>query len=354
MANAVLEQLLSSQNLSDKQAEELFTDIFNGQTDPAVFASLLTALRMKGEAPEEIAGAARAMVQAAVRFPRPEGLEIGEIVGTGGDCMKSINVSSISALCAAANGLTIVKHGNRSISSKTGASDVLQALGFNITPTPEESAQLLLRTGFAFCFAPLYHPSMRNVMPVRKALGTRTIFNILGPVTSPARPDYAVIGVYAPGLTVPIAQTLRALGMKRAFVAHGSGFDEVSAQGPTDYAQLFEDGTIRTGQFKPEDFGITKSYRVEEFQGGLPEDNAKLALNILSGHGTDAQNDMICANLTLLMLAGGRVQSIEEGMELARATLADGRAMAVVEAHREFAAGRMPDFTPARKAANQA
>lgn len=332
-----LEQLYAHQDLTSLQAEELFTDIFNGQTDPAVFASLLTALKMKGEAPQEIAGAAKAMVRAAVKFPRPADIEVGEIVGTGGDGMKSINVSTMSALAAAANGLKIVKHGNRSISSQTGASDLLSALGINITPTPQESAKLLDKTGFAFCFAPLYHPAMRNVMPVRKALGTRTIFNILGPVTNPARPDYAVIGVYAPKLVVPIARTLRELGMKRAFVAHGCGFDEVSVQGVTDYAQLHDDGEITTGQFHPSDFGITARYSVEDFRGGEPSENARLALDILSGRGKPAHNDMVCANLALLLVAGRKAKDIEQGMKMARETLAQGKALKVIQAHRAFA-----------------
>ena len=335
-----LEQLYRHQDLSALQAEELFTRIFNGETDPAVFASLLTALKMKGEAPQEIAGAARAMVRQAVHFPRPEGIEIGEIVGTGGDGMHSINVSTISALCAAANDLKIAKHGNRSVSSQTGASDLLTALGFDITPTPEQAAQLLMDTGFAFCFAQLYHPAMRHVMPVRKALGTRTIFNILGPVTSPARPDYAVIGVYAPGLIEPVAKTLRELGMKRAFVVHGCGFDEVCVTGSTDYAELRDDGTIVTGAFHLEDFGVCGRYEASDFAGGLPQKNAELALAILSGRGSRAHNDMVAANTALLLLAGWRVGTLAEGLALARETLEHGRALSVVEAHRAFAAKR--------------
>lgn len=332
-----LEQLYRHQDLSALQAEELFTQIFNGETDPAVFASLLTALKMKGEAPQEIAGAARAMVRQAVKFPRPAGIEIGEIVGTGGDGMHSINVSTISALCAAANGLKIAKHGNRSVSSQTGASDLLTALGFDITPTPQQASDLMMKTGFAFCFAQLYHPAMRHVMPVRKALGTRTIFNILGPVTSPARPDYAVIGVYAPGLIEPVAKTLKELGMKRAFVVHGCGFDEVCVTGKTDYAELKDDGRILTGSFTPADFGVTGAYAAEDFAGGLPETNAELALSILSGKGSRAHNDMVAANTALLLLAGRRVETLSEGLALARETLADGRALKVVEAHRAFA-----------------
>lgn len=346
-----LEQLYRRQDLSALEAEELFTKIFNGETDPAVFASLLTALKMKGEAPQEIAGAARAMVRQAVHFPRPAGIEIGEIVGTGGDGMHSINVSSISALCAAANGLKIAKHGNKSVSSQTGASDLLSALGFCITPTPEEAARLLMETGFAFCFAPLYHPAMRHVMPVRKALGTRTIFNILGPLTSPARPDYAVIGVYAPGLIEPVAKTLKELGMKRGFVVHGCGFDEVCITGRTEYAELREDGSIKTSFFTPADFGVTRSYDNEDFAGGLPAQNAELALAIVSGRGSRAHNDMIAANTALLLLAGNRVGTLSEGLNLAHETLAEARAMSVINAHRAFASKYAPQSAAAQKAA---
>ena len=346
-----LEQLYRRQDLSALEAEKLFTQIFNGETDPAVFASLLTALKMKGEAPQEIAGAARAMVRQAVRFPRPAGIEIGEIVGTGGDGMHSINVSTISALCAAANGLKIAKHGNKSVSSQTGASDLLSSLGFCITPSPEQSARLLVETGFAFCFAPLYHPAMRHVMPVRKALGTRTIFNILGPLTSPARPDYAVIGVYAPALIEPIAKTLKELGMKRGFVVHGCGFDEVCITGRTEYAELKENGTIKTSFFTPADFGVCCAYSNEDFAGGLPQNNADLALSILSGHGSRAHNDMIAANTALLLLAGNRVGTLSEGLKLARETLASASAMSIVEAHRAFASSCAPQSTAAQKAA---
>lgn len=332
-----LELLYARQNLTSAQTEELFTKIFNGETDPAVFASILTALKMKGEAPSEIAGAARAMVRAARPFPRPEGIEIGEIVGTGGDGKQSINVSTLAALGAASNGLYIAKHGNRSVSSKTGASDLLTALGFNISPDPEDAARLLTGCGFAFCFAQLYHTSMKNVMPVRSALATRTIFNILGPLTNPSHPDYAVIGVYDTSLIKPVAQTLRELGMKRGFVVHGSGYDEISVSGPSEYAELMEDGSIRTGRFTPQDFGINTLYTEDDVRGGLPEENARIALDVLSGKGKPAHNDMVCANMALLLLAGKRVHTIDEGVALARETLQTGRAMKIVQAHRDFA-----------------
>lgn len=332
-----LELLYASHDLTSEQTEELFAKIFNGETDPAVFASILTALKMKGEAPCEIAGAARAMVRAARRFPRPENMEIGEIVGTGGDGKQSINVSTIAALGAASNGLYIAKHGNRSVSSKTGACDVLAALGFEISSQPEMAAKLLCKTGFAFCFAQLYHTSMKNVMPVRSALATRTIFNILGPLTNPSHPDYAVIGVYDKALIKPVAQTLRELGMKRGFVVHGSGYDEVCVSGPSEYARLFDDGEIRMGRFTPADFGITTQYTEDDVKGGLPQENARIALDVLSGRGKPAHNDMVAANMALLLVAGNRVGTIEEGVNLARETLAAGRAMKIIEAHRSFA-----------------
>lgn len=336
--SAVLETLYKSGNLTSSQSESLFAEVFSGNTDPAVFASLLTALKIKGETPDEIAGAATAMVKAARVFPRDASYEVGEIVGTGGDGMHSINISSMTALCAAANGLKIAKHGNRSVSSQTGASDLLASLGFDISPAPEDSAKLLNETGFAFCFAQLYHPAMKNVMPVRRALATRTIFNILGPLTNPAHPDYAVIGVYTPELLEPVARTLKALGMKRAFVVYGSGFDEVCVHGTTEYAHLEEDGTITTGKFTPADFGITAKYTEEDFKGGVPEENAKIALRILAGRGTDAQRDVVCANLAVLLMAAGKTKTLLEGMQIGRDTLAQGRALEVVKAHRAFAA----------------
>ena len=210
-------------------------------------------------------------------------------------------------------------------------------MGFNIAPAPEQAAELLVRTGFAFCFAQLYHTSMKNVMPVRSALATRTIFNILGPLTNPSHPDYAVIGVYDTALIKPVAQTLKELGMKRGFVVHGSGYDEVSVSGPSEYARLYENGDIQTGRFTPADFGITAKYTEEDVKGGLPEENARIAQAVLSGRGKPAHNDMVCANMALLLLAGNRVQSIAEGVELARQTLATGRALGIVEAHRDFA-----------------
>lgn len=193
-----LENLYRGQSLSRAEAKSLFDDLFDGKLTEAQIASLVTALKMKGETAAEIGGAALAMSAAAEAFPAENRrhYEIGEIVGTGGDGAATINVSTMSAIAAAGMGLHIAKHGNRAVSSKSGASDVLEALGVDIEANPSESARLLEETGFAFCFAPLYHRAMRYAAPVRKSLATRTIFNLLGPLTNPAKPDYAVIGVY--------------------------------------------------------------------------------------------------------------------------------------------------------------
>lgn len=316
----------------------LFTQVFEGKIDPALLAGILTALKIKGETPEEIEGAARAMVAAAAHFPRPRGVEVGEIVGTGGDGMKTINVSTTTALLAAAAGLKIAKHGNRGVSSPTGASDLLTALGVDIRLTPDESAQLLDATGFCFCFAQLYHPAMRFAGPVRAALKTRTIFNILGPLTNPAHPDYALIGVYSPDLLETVAQTLRLLGVKRAYVVHGSGLDEAAVHGTTEIAELKEDGTIERSTLTPADLGAKRLYSIEEIKGGAPADNALITEAILAGKGTEAQQAFVTANLALLLKIGGLAKSLPEAVELARRTMASGKGLEVLNAHRAYAA----------------
>lgn len=333
-----MNKLYEGKSLSSEETEQLFAPIFSGTASESYTASLLTALKMKGESPEEVTGAAKAMIGAAVRFPRTTNEEVGEIVGTGGDNIGSINVSTTAALLAAANGLKIAKHGNRSVSSKTGASDLLEKLGVNIHMDGSQDREALDKTNFAFCFAQVFHPAMRFVMPVRKALATRTIFNILGPLTNPAHPDYAVIGVYSADLILPIAKALKQLGLKRGFVVHGSGMDEVAVHAPTQYARIEDNGNIVQGIFTPKDFGITTRYSLEDIKGGTPEENAQITLDILSGNGTQAQKDIVCANLTLLLLAGKKVDSITEGMKLARESLADGRALKVLQMHREITA----------------
>lgn len=337
---SLLDHLCQGHDLSAAEAESLFKDVFEGKVDPSLLAGLLIALKIKGEKPAEFEGAARAMLGAAAHFPRPA-LEIGEIVGTGGDGRHTINASTTAALLAASAGLHIAKHGNRGVSSKCGASDLLTALGADIHMSPEESARMLSKTGFCFCFAQLYHPAMRFAGPVRGALKTRTLFNILGPLTNPARPDYALIGVYAPELLEPAAETLRRLGMKRAFVVHGSGLDEAAVHGDTLVAHLSDDGTIRNYTLTPEDLGAEKRYDISEIQGGDAAENAFITEAILSGGGTPAQKAFVAANLALLLLIGNRADTLPEAVELAHTVMASGAGMEVLQAHRAAAGQRM-------------
>ena len=331
-----LETLYHRQSLTAAETQSLFDDVFAGRMEPAMLASLLTALKIKGETPEEIRGAATAMLGAARPFPKIA-TEVGEVVGTGGDGCGSINVSTMTALAAAGCGLRIAKHGNRGVSSPSGASDVLTALGVDISPTPEESAELLERTGFAFCFAQAYHPAMRFAGPVRKALGTRTIFNILGPLTNPAHPDYALIGVYDPSLLQTMADTLKGLGVKRAMVLHGLGIDEAAVHGPTVYVRYDETGVTEAGTFTPANFGVTETVRLEDLKGGTPEDNARIAEAVLSGHGTYAQQAVVKANLALLLMLGRKAATLPEALAAAHQSLQTGVGMRVLEAHRAFA-----------------
>lgn len=333
----ILDDLCAGHDLSTEEAQALFDDIFSGRTDPARLAALLTALRIKGETPDEIAGAARAMVAAATPFPRPAGIEIGEIVGTGGDGARTINVSTTCALIAAGSGLFIAKHGNRGVSSPSGASDVLSALGVDIRPEPAESARLLTETGFCFCFAQRFHPGMRFAGPVRASLRMRTIFNVLGPLTNPARPDYALIGVYDPALLETIAVTLRGLGLRRALVVHGAGLDEAAVHGETQAVELLADGSLRRHLFLPADFGVASPHALEDVRGGTPEENARITEEILSGRGTTAQRDIVAANLALLLLLGGRAQTLPDAVAASRQAMADRAGLTVLEAHRAFA-----------------
>ena len=227
----LLETLCRGDDLTETEAGALFEAVFAGEVDAVRLGAILAALKAKGESSAEIRGAAKAMLAAAAAFPRPADLEIGEIVGTGGDGARTINISTTAALAAAGAGLFIAKHGNRAVSSLSGASDVLTALGVEVAVTPEQAAQTLVETGFTFCFAPVYHSAMKFAAPVRRELGVRTIFNLLGPLTNPARPDYALIGVYDPALLMTTAETLKGLGVKRAFVVYGRFWGDARLSG---------------------------------------------------------------------------------------------------------------------------
>jgi anthranilate phosphoribosyltransferase len=266
-------------------------------------AAMLTALKLKGETPEEISGAVQALLDNATPFPRPD-YDFADIVGTGGDGANTFNISTTSAFVAAACGVKVAKHGNRGVSSKSGSSDLLDAFGIDLAMTPQATREALDELGVAFLFAPQYHGGVRHAMPVRQTLKTRTIFNILGPLINPARPNIELMGVYDPNLIQPIAQTMLKMGMTRAAVVHGSGLDEVAIHGPTRVAEI-RDQTITEYLLTPEDFGL-KTYPLSAIQGGTPEDNRQLIENLLTGKGTEAQMAAVAVNVALLLRLFGR------------------------------------------------
>ena len=331
----LLETLCRGDNLSENDAGALFEAVFAGDVDAVRLGAILAALKAKGESPAEIRGAAKAMLAAAADFPRPADLEIGEIVGTGGDGARTINISTTAALAAAGAGLFVAKHGNRAVSSLSGASDVLTALGVDVTVTPDRAAQTLVETGLTFCFAPVYHPAMKFAAPVRRELGVRTIFNLLGPLTNPARPDYALIGVYDPALLMTTAETLKGLGVKRAFVVHGAGLEEVAVHGVTQAVELTAAGDLVPKTFCPAAFGVTRNYRAEDLAGGTPDANARITEALLAGGGTPAQKDCVAANLALLLLLGKKAATLPEAVACARRTLESGAGLTVLTRLRE-------------------
>ncbi|MJR09477.1 hypothetical protein DOA80_08920 [Salmonella enterica subsp. enterica] len=263
----------------------------------------LEEMKIRGEHPNEIAGAATALLENAAPFPRPEYL-FADIVGTGGDGSNSINISTASAFVAAACGLKVAKHGNRSVSSKSGSSDLLAAFGINLDMNADKSRQALDELGVCFLFAPKYHTGFRHAMPVRQQLKTRTLFNVLGPLINPAHPPLALIGVYSPELVLPIAETLRVLGYQRAAVVHSGGMDEVSLHAPTIVAEL-HDGEIKSYQLTAEDFGLTP-YHQDQLAGGTPEENRDILTRLLQGKGDAAHEAAVAANVAMLMRLHGQ------------------------------------------------
>ncbi len=319
-----LEGLYRGESLTAEQTEQLFGELLRGEMDPIVLSSLLTAMKVKGESPSEIEGAARALIAAAKPFPRPD-YEFCDIVGTGGDGLYTINISSTAAIVGATCGIKVAKHGNRSVSSKTGSSDLLDKLGIKLDMSPETARRCLDEANICFLFAPHYHSGMRFAAPVRQALKTRTIFNVLGPLINPARPTYQLMGVYSPELLEPIAETLQALGLKKGMVAYGSGLDEIAVHGETQVAEI-NDGKIRYYTLTPNDFGL-KYYTLESIQGGTPDENRKITEALLAGKGTDAQQTAIAINLAPLLMMGGLVDNLKQGAEMAMETLRSGDAL---------------------------
>ena len=323
-----LEGLYRGESLTSEQTEQLFGELLRGEMDPIVLSSLLTAMKVKGESPSEIEGAARALIAAAKPFPRPD-YEFCDIVGTGGDGLYTINISSTAAIVGATCGIKVAKHGNRSVSSKTGSSDLLEKLGIKLDMSPETARHCLDEANICFLFAPHYHSGMRFAAPVRQALKTRTIFNVLGPLINPARPTYQLMGVYSELLLEPIAETLRELGLQKGMVVYGSGLDEIAIHAETQ-AVLVDNGELSAFTITPEALGLAR-YPLSALVGGDAAHNAELTRAILAGHGQDAHVSAVAANAGALIFVAGLADSLNRGVSLALEVIASGKAAVLAQ-----------------------
>ena len=325
--NQLLEQLYSGHSLSTSESTALFNAVIQGELSNEQIAAMLIALKVRGANTEEITGAVAASLQNAKAFPHPN-YSFADIVGTGGDGQNTINISTASAIVAASMGAKVAKHGNRSVSSKSGASDVLTALGVNVNVTPEQARQALDEIGVCFLFAQQYHSGFRHVAPVRAALKTRTIFNILGPLINPARPTYHLLGVYAPELVKTYAETSVALGHQHSFVVHGSGLDEVALHGETKVAEI-KNGKIEYFTLTPEDFGL-KTQSLESLRGGEPQENAQMLTALLQGKGKSEHANAVAANTALLLKLFGH-DDLKQNVQNVLAHLASGKAFETLQ-----------------------
>jgi len=323
-----LPKLLSGEDLTSEESEHLFERLVLGKLEPAEIAGMLIALRMKGETADEMIGAARALSAAALPFERPDYL-YADCCGTGGDGSGLINVSTATAFVVAAAGLPVAKHGNRSVSSRCGSADVLEAVGAKIDILPAKARALLDETGFCFLFAPAYHPGMKHAGLVRRQLEVRTVMNLLGPCINPARPPVQLLGVADPKMLRRIAQTLAAMGVEEALIVHGSGLDEVALHAETRALRL-SGGTIEELELTPEQAGLDRA-PLNVVTGGDVEENAARLKALLAGGAARAEEDIVVLNAAALLLTAGKAATLRQAAELAREALASGAAARVLD-----------------------
>ncbi|HEU4828568.1 MAG TPA: anthranilate phosphoribosyltransferase [Gemmatimonadales bacterium] len=314
--------------LAAEESRALFDCALRGELSDIELTAMLVALKLKGETPDEIAGAAASLRAGAREFERPT-YPFADIVGTGGDGAGTINISTAVACVAAEAGLPIAKHGNRAVSSRCGAADLLEEFGVRLDMSPETARRCLDAERLTFLFAPHYHAGIRHAMPVRKRLATRTVFNLLGPLVNPARPPVLLVGVYDPALCGVIADTLALLGCERALVVHGLGLDEIAVHGETEAAEL-RDGRVERRRFTPADFGVA-SFPLADLVGGGPEENAVAIRRLLGGRGEPAHIAAVAVNAGALLHLAGVAGSLPMGYDFAREVLAGGGALARLE-----------------------
>ena len=330
MIKEAIVKIVNKQDLSYDEAYAVMNEIMNGETTATQNAAFLAALSTKSakaETTAEIAGCAAAMRKHATKVETD--MELFEIVGTGGDGAHSFNISTTSALVAASGGMKVAKHGNRAASSKCGTADCLEALGVNINQDPEKCIELLKEVGICFFFAQKYHSSMKYVGAIRKELGFRTVFNILGPLTNPGTPSMQLLGVYDEYLIEPLAQVLINLGVKRGMVVYGQDkLDEISMSSPTTVCE-FRDGWLKNYVITPEEFGFERCTKAD-LVGGTPEENAQITLNILKGEKGHKRNAVLM-NAGAALYIGGKAESLKEGISLASELIDSGRALKTLE-----------------------
>lgn len=318
------------ENLSLQEAQAAMHDIMNGEATPAQIGAYLMGLRLKGETVEEIAGSARSMRDAA----NPATVKASMVVdtcGTGGDGANTFNISTTVAFVAAGAGIPVAKHGNRSVSSKSGSADVLRELGLNLELTPQQVAQCVDEVGIGFMFAPKFHPAMKYAIGPRREMGIRTLFNVLGPLTNPAGATRQVMGVYSQNLVEPLAHVLKQLGSDAVFVVHGhDGLDELTTTGKSTVSEL-RDGVVKTYDLDPTELGLSIA-NIDDLKGGDPAENATITRAILNGQGTTAQRDIVLLNAAAALVVGDAAQSLAEGVELAGQILDGGKGLEKLEA----------------------
>lgn len=331
MIKEAIVKIVDKQDLTYDEAYSVMNEIMSGETSPiqnAAFLAALSTKSTKAETIDEIAGCAAAMRDHALKVPHD--MDVLEIVGTGGDNAHSFNISTTSALVIAASGVKVAKHGNRAASSLCGTADCLEALGVNLDLSPEKCVELLKKIGICFFFAQKYHTSMKYVGPIRKELGIRTVFNILGPLTNPASPNMQLLGVYDASLVEPLARVLTSLGVKSGMVVYGTDkLDEISASAPTLVCE-FRDGNYKTYTITPEQFGFT-SCKKEDLVGGTPAENAAITLGILKGGDKGPKRNAVLLNAGAALYIAQKADSFENGIKLAGELIDNGTALAKLE-----------------------
>jgi anthranilate phosphoribosyltransferase len=334
MIQPLLGKLTDKQDLSREEAHGAMLQIMSGEVSPALMAAFLVALRMKGETVEEVTGFAQAMREKMMAV-NPKSRPLVDTCGTGGDRMKTFNISTTAAFVAAGAGVAIAKHGNRAVSSACGSADVLEALGIKLTLSPQQIADCIDEVGIGFMFAPGLHPAMKHAAPIRKEMGIRTAFNILGPLANPARAEAQVLGVFSPAHTEFHANVLRNLGSKKALVVHGlDGLDEITTTGPTQISEL-AGGEVKTRKITPEDNKIPRA-KLEDLRcGNSAQDNAEMLRAVLKGE-KGPRRDIVLLNAAAALIAAEKAADFAAGLALAAESVDSGRALKKLEALREY------------------